>query len=476
MDSQSVRSLALYSSAGLVVAYCVNKLLNSKTNLPYPPGPRPLPILGNSRQIPASSPWFTYHEWAQQYGPIVHLKAIGEHILVINSAKVADDLLEKRSNIYSDRPDIPMIQLMGWDFNIGFMKYGDKWRKYRRLMHHLAAAIMMASVYGYDIQPVNDSFVSLVRAAVERLGESVFPGAVAVNKFPWLRHFPGWLPGFGFQKFCADTRVINTRMKEVPYEFAKHNMLEGTDTTSVVARILISGKHDDNVELIQGVAGLAFAAGADTTVSAISTFFMAMALYPEVQAKAQRELTAVVGAHRLPEISDRQRLPYVDAVYREVLRWRPVLPLSVSHATSKDDVYDGYFIPKGTQVVANIWSMCHDESIYAEPDKFKPERFLDDDGGLVNDPRMNILAYGHGRRICVGRHMADETVWAVIASVLHVYEIGKVKDLSGNDIDIVVRFSGGIVSHPEPFPCSITPRSENEKQLVEGTIAAVYDI
>ncbi|KAJ7053961.1 cytochrome P450 [Mycena amicta] len=530
MDPPDIRSLALYSSAGLLFAYWVNKALKAwrenPSSLPYPPGPRPLPLLGNIRQFPSSFPWLTYQEWGRQYGPIMHVKAFSDHIVIINSAKIADDLLEKRSHVYSDRPVIPMLALMGWDFNLGFMRYGDKWRAYRRMMHqyfrreaaltyrptHLnkihdmlrgllsspnefrahirtvAAAIILSTVYGYDIEPMNDSFVMLAENAVQKLGESVFPGAVAVNMFPWLRHLPGWLPGCGFQQFCAGTKGSgrSVRLADLIQYFthALNTQLEGNDSRSVVAKIIQTGQRD--IEMVQAVTGLAYAGNLLTlswmtltwsrqlTVSAISTFVLAMATYPDIQRKAQAEIDGVVGSQRLPEFSDKDKLPYIEAIYREVLRWKPVAPLSVSHATTENDIYDGYFIPKGATVVANIWAMCYDESIYPEPEKFKPERFLDADGQLTNNP-MDVLAYGHGRRVCAGRYMAEETVWAAIVSILSTFDVAKAKDASGKEVDIPGGFSDGLIVHPEPFECSITPRSEIARGLIQETAYKAYD-
>jgi cytochrome P450 len=76
-------------------------------------------------------------------------------------------------------------------------------------------------------------------------------------------------------------------------------------------------------------------------------FFMAMALHPAVQKRIQDEIDRVVGTDRLPTFEDRPSLPLVDAVVREILRWRPVVPLAIPHTAIKDDVYKGYFIPKG---------------------------------------------------------------------------------------------------------------------------------
>lgn len=76
-----------------------------------------------------------------------------------------------------------------------------------------------------------------------------------------------------------------------------------------------------------------------------------MALYPEVQKKAQAELDRVVGSTRLPEFSDLDRMPYIQAVRLETLRWLPLVPFSIPHATSESDVYEGYYIPKGALVI-----------------------------------------------------------------------------------------------------------------------------
>lgn len=80
-----------------------------------------------------------------------------------------------------------------------------------------------------------------------------------------------------------------------------------------------------------------------------------MAIYPEVQRKAQEEIERVVGPNKLPTFADRERLPYINAIVKEVLRWHPVAPMGIPHTTTQDDVYEGYFIPKGSMVLANIW-------------------------------------------------------------------------------------------------------------------------
>ncbi|KAJ7704674.1 cytochrome P450 [Mycena metata] len=360
------------------------------SGLPFPPGPPPQIFVGNYREIPTEHPWLTYTDWGNRYGDLVHASALGQHIVIVNSLKRASELFEKRSHIYSDRPVVAMIELLGWEFNIGFLPYGERWRRQRRMFQQhfrrdasqkyrpiqiqkvhsmleafltssqefrehiktLAAGIIMSTVYGYEIQPTNDRFVTLSEESVKKVAESFFPGAQLVNTFPILRHLPGWLPGCGFQQFAAESRDLVEEMKSAPFEFVKQHILEDVVAKSVVGELLSAsearGRSDD--KMIAEVAAVAYAAGADTTVSALATFVLAMALHPDIQKRAQNEIDSIVGTQRLPESGDRPSMPFVEAVYREVKRWRPVLPLGVAHATSEDDIYEGYFIPKGTTI------------------------------------------------------------------------------------------------------------------------------
>ncbi|KAJ6508710.1 cytochrome P450 [Mycena sanguinolenta] len=450
-----------------------------RRHLPFPPGPSPYPLIGNLRDFPTKLPWVTYANWGRQYGSdLVHASALGHHIVIVNSVKAAVELFEKRSHLYADRPVVAMIELMGWDFNAGTLRLGEKWREHRRMFQQhfrreaLAAAHIMETVYNYEVKP-DDHFVALAEHAAQKLADSVLPGAFVVNVFPILRYLPSWMPGGGFHRVAAEARQLTEEMREVPFEFVKRNMRDGLDSKSMVARLLEENQAGDchKEAIVKDVAATAYAAGADTTVSALASFFLAMATHPDVQKKAQIEIDTVVGTHRLPGFDDRSSLPYVEAIYREVMRYRPVVPLGLAHANTTDDIYNGYFIPKGATVISNIWAMTRDESIYPDPERFNPDRFFTADGKLNADD--TILAFGFGRRICVGRYNADASIWATIVSVLSTFNIAKAKDPAGNEMDIAGEYSDGLISHPLPFPCSIIPRSETARSLVQTTTETV---
>jgi cytochrome P450 len=174
------------------------------------------------------------------------------------------------------------------------------------------------------------------------------------------------------------------------------------------------------------------------------TFFLMMVLFPDAQKKAQAQIDVVIGKGRLPRLQDRSSLPYIDAILRETLRYNPVAPLSIPHLAVDADVYDGYHIPKGTLIISNLWSMAHNESKYPRPFEFLPERFLNNDGTLKPDDTQNI-AFGFGRRMCVGRHFADTSVWSAIATILAVFTLSAPRDAHGREVPVVPKFTSGVV-------------------------------
>ncbi|KAF4617908.1 hypothetical protein D9613_005902 [Agrocybe pediades] len=431
-------SEGVYVACCAIGIYLVFSLLKSfflRRRLPYPPGPPEKSWLsGNLSDIPTDKPWVTYTNWKDTYGDIIHLRVYGQHTIILNSLDVAKELMEQRPKIYSDRPYFTMVDLMEWSFNVGLMPYGDLWRSHRRIFQQsfrkqvargyeqiqtqkvvemlrnlletpddfrehyktVASASIVSVVYGFDLQAKGDPFVDLSEAAVEKLSNSVFPGSKAVNALPILKHLPEWFPGAGFQRYAREARIATRRMRNAPFELTKKAMSVGTAVPSIVAGYL-SGEHSFvNDQLLKDVAATSYAAGSDTTASALGTFFLAMAMFPDVQKKAQQEIDAVTEGSRLVTLDDRQSLLYTEAVFREILRWRPVLPLGVAHCAYTDDVFRDYYIPKGCTVIINTWALSRDPEKYDEPEAFKPERYFDEHGNL-NDDEVNY-AFGFGRR------------------------------------------------------------------------------
>ncbi|KAL0961325.1 hypothetical protein HGRIS_006283 [Hohenbuehelia grisea] len=496
--------LGLFVAAAPFILVLWRRFTRVLSYSPYPPGPKAYPIIGNALDIPLRTPWETYTAWGRKYGSLTHVTAFGLRLIIINSLNVAVDLLENRSNMYSDRPDMPIAELAGWDINIAALRYGDKWRRHRKMYHqkfkpesihqfrpllvtkahellrnllqspeervthlrHYPAAIIMYINYGHDVEPKKDRLVRLSEDATRMVAETILKGTQVVNLAPPLRHLPSWFPGF--QRMARTCRQKVDEMQNVPYNSVRKHMAEGTVVPSWLSELLDANKSagEDQVADIKGVTATSFAAAHDTSASVLQFFVLAMILYPESQSKAQAEIDRVIGHGRLPSFDDSDSLPCVEAIYRELLRWRPAAPLGVPHAATEDDIYNGYLIPKGAMIFANIWGLCHDPVVFENPNDFIPERYLTAEGTITDD---RITAFGFGRRACVGRALAHETLWLAIATMLSVFRFAKAKREEGEEVDVDGSFTDSLIIHPQPFRCSITPRTEEHRKLVMNT-------
>ncbi|TDL20083.1 cytochrome P450 [Rickenella mellea] len=492
--------------APCILGLCILKFVfapSKPKNLP--PGPKPLPLIGNLLDLPKDYDWLHWAKHKALYGPISSVSVFGQNMILINDAQIAYELLEKKSSIYSDRPPLVFAgQMCGWADGLGFLHYGPQFRAQRKNISHvigtknavakfyplvevetrrflsrvlaqpdmvqnyvrkLAGAIILKISYGYTIDPNgNDPLVDLADDALSQLSLAATPGAWLVDLLPILRYIPDWMPGAWFKRTAKKWHKTLKDMTDKPHAFVRHQMASGTAIPSYTSTLLEMNPDAEGEFTIKWSAQSLYAGGADTTVSALYGFYLAMVLNPEVQKRGQAELDAVVGLDRLPSYEDRSRLPYIEAIVKEVLRWNPVAPMGLPHATTDDDVYMSYNIPKGSIVMANIWQFTHDPVAYHQPFEFKPERFLS--SKPERDP--HTLSFGFGRRICPGKELADSSVFLAIAMSLSVFNISKACDERGVEIDPACQFTTGIISHPNSFRCNIAARSAKAAALVRS--------
>ncbi|KAI0253714.1 cytochrome P450 [Lactifluus subvellereus] len=499
-----------------IFAYLLNTLRDyrRRRGIPYPPGPRSWPIIGNLLDAPKQSPWAAYADMSKKHGDVVCLHIFGKVIVVLCSQSAVKDLLEKRGEIYSDRPTMPILEIMKIDWLLALLQHKERWREgrklvdrslrpgatfsYRRMIEEkargflglllaapddfrdhirlLQGQLIMSLTYGYDLKSHDDKMIVAPVQVTRIAAPLVLPGALLVNHLPFLRHIPSWVPRLNYESLARIGRELGQRMMDEPINFVKNAMQEGTAAPSLAREHLQEMEELDGPErqtregIIKETLGSMFQV---QTVSAMSSLFLALTLYPEVQKRAQAELDSVVSRDRLPTFDDRPRLPYIEALCKEVLRWNMVTPMALPHASSKDDIYKGFFIPKGSVMFANTWAILHDPESYPEPETFNPNRFLNDDGTFQDDPTI-VLAFGVGKRICPGRHFAEATLFMVAASVLSVYNVTKARDEYGNEIPVKDATPAGssLLMHPEKFACSITPRDEFAKDLIVATTLA----
>ncbi|KAH7334825.1 cytochrome P450 [Rhizoctonia solani] len=471
--------LALGSSAYLLYQ-------ERQSKKPLPPSPAgSYPLVGHALIHPTENEHLTYAKWCKELNSdIISVTVLGQTIVILNSVNAATDLLDRRSTIYSDRPYLRVIcdsRLFDWGRNIAILSYGPQWKKQRRIMHEAlkpsvnvhnfalfeketyallkrlamssesfesefrrtVAAEILSSVYGYTVEDTNDPLVRDNAALVENFTVAAIPGNFIVNFIPWLKYVPQWFPGAGWKRTIAEWRQLKERVMNEPYELAKAQIASGIAAPSIVQTYLASIEGVPNIDLADEeenlrLVGASLFGGQFSwiTHASLMSFMLAMVRHPEVQTRAQEEIDHVTSSERLPNMADRDSMPYVRCIIQEVLRWQPPLPLGIPHATVKDDEYRGYFIPKGSVV-----AMGRDESGYKSPEAFDPERFL-------NADTPSTSAFGFGRRSCPGSHYAEASLFILFASILAVFDIKPNRIL--------------------PFECAIKPRSNAHKELIDS--------
>ncbi|KAH7890614.1 cytochrome P450 [Phlebopus sp. FC_14] len=439
------------------VALAIHLKSGRQTQRPVPPGPRPIWPIGNLHQIPwGNSAPREYGEWSKTYGPLVYFRTFGREFIVVNTLKAALDLFEKRSLIYSTKPRLVMAgELVGKErTSMIFSKYNSRLKSCRRIVHSWmgrqsietcrpslekasysllnsflcdphefsesirahSGAVLLGLIYGAKCKLKADPLIDLSERVCGLTAEAMKPGRWLCDSFPWLSYIPWWFPGAHFKRWAMETRRITNNLIQTPFE-----QMEGKTKKSWVADAMIdengcmlSGEASDTLMI---TAGTLYAAGIDTTVASLRTFFLMMARSPAAQQRAQAEIDEVIGAGRLPGLADRDSLPYVDCLIKEVLRLSAVVPL-MPHSLDDDDFYEGFLIPKGTWVMVNAWQIFHDPSLYSDPYDFKPERFFTD---AETDPE--VLCFGMGRRTCVGLHFAQAWLFLNISRVLSIFHV-----------------------------------------------------
>lgn len=376
--------------------FIVPNVLKDSRRRHLPPGPKGLPFVGSMFDL-ADTELVRDKAiaWRKQYGDIFYTKIGGADYVWLSSPKVVKDLMDKKSSVYSSRAPAPLAQDVA---SAGrrqlFMPYGPRWRSIRKHSHDLlnlrtsvkyqpvqdfeskallqeliespddfisinrrySASVIMLVTYGYRIPSWNDPLIKRIYGVLDRFTEMTAPGAHAIDSFPSLASLPQWLLGnwrsHGEKVFEQDSQVYLDLWNRLKRE-----------TDAGTARDCFTKTFYLNDPAKSGIDDLAAAytcgglieAGSETTGTTLNNFILCMVLFPEVQKKAQEELDRKVGSDRLPTWKDEESLPYVRGLIKEVLRWRPVNKFGMPHATSEDDWYEGYFIPKGSVAVLNWW-------------------------------------------------------------------------------------------------------------------------
>ncbi|KAA1477740.1 cytochrome P450 [Dentipellis sp. KUC8613] len=487
----------------LLVAVCAAR---RRARLPLPPGPRSGSFFaGAAPLLPATEPWKQYATWCKQYGDTISFRVYNRRFIVLHTRAAAHALLSTRAATYSNRPPSTMLmapQLCDRSktaFNIPATD--ARHRQYRRALHtglaarsaralveretgvlvrrlgdaargraaeahvrrHAGTVIMMLA-FGYTPKETGDFFIGSAEEASKVTGRASAPGRWLVEYYPILRFVPSWFPGAGFKRQANEWRERMSALTNMPHEWVKTQMASGKYVECFTSRHLAalgpSGLGGEQEDIIKWAAAGLYVGAADTTVSALLSFLMLMAIHPDIQHRAQEELDRVVepDSERPCAVGadDVEHLPYLTCIMKEVLRFAPVGPMAIPHSALVEDEYNGFRIPKDATIIANVWAMMHDPTTYPSPSTFDPSRFLQSDEKPAQlDPRG--IAFGFGRRVCPGSAFAEMSMSVTMGSILAAFDIVPAKGTTPPKPE-ELEYTTGLTSHIKLFDIDFIPR------------------
>lgn len=532
LDAWRIPLTSMFSSVHIVtlvvfvVVFCYvreYKRLRNFTNIP--PGPKPWPLVGNfggflippfiSRRIWRNrqerarktsnpvSPQVALMDLSKVYGNIYSIFVGSQLMVLLTGYEVVKDALSNHADVFSDRPDVPVVTIMTKRKGIVFAPYGPVWRKQRRFCHSTLRSFGLGKLSlepcileglavvksellrlsseseedGVDLTPLISNAVSNVISSIS-LGQrfhhqdqefrtlldlmargleiSVNSPAVLINIFPWLYYMP-----FGvFKELRQVERDITVFLKDI---ISRHRTtLDPDNPRDLIDMYLVemqaqqaAAEPTDNTfseDYLFYIIGDLFIAGTDTTTNSILWILLYMCLFPDIQERVHREIEAVIGRDKAPSLIDRGSLPFTEATIMEVQRMTVVVPLAIPHMASKTTVFRGYTIPKGTVVIPNLWSVHRDPTVWENPDDFCPSRFLDEQGGLQRNEYF--VPFGIGRRICMGEQLAKMELFLMFTSLMQAFSFRFPEGKANPPMH--GRF--GLTLAPCPYAVCVTPR------------------
>ncbi|KAL6623048.1 hypothetical protein ACP70R_032927 [Stipagrostis hirtigluma subsp. patula] len=505
--------LLLFSLAVPVIVYYLLFLRNAGRRVaPLPPGPRGWPVLGNLPQLGGKTHQ-TLHEMTKVYGPLLRLRFGSSDVVVAGSAAVAEQFLRVHDANFSCRPPNSGGEHMAYNYqDVVFAPYGPRWRAMRkvcavnlfsaralddlRAVREREAALMVRSLAE---QPSNGPAVALGKAvnvcttnALSRasVGRRVFAGGAGegarefkeivleVMQVGGVLNVGDFVPALRW----LDPQGVVAKMKKLHrrYDDMMNGIIaerraggvkpagdeEGKDLLGLLLEMVeeqrpLAGGDEDRITDtdVKALILNLFVAGTDTTSTIVEWSLAELIRHPDILKQAQEELDAVVGRGRLVSESDLPRLTFFNAVIKETFRLHPSTPLSLPRMAAEDCEVAGYRIPKGSELLVNVWGIARDPALWPDPLEYRPSRFLP--GGSHENVDLKggdfgLIPFGAGRRICAGLSWGLRMVTLTSATLVHALDwelpVGQTPDKLNMDeaFTLLLQRAVPLMVHPVP--------------------------
>ncbi|XP_075895314.1 cytochrome P450 2J4-like isoform X2 [Nelusetta ayraudi] len=463
----SVLGLGWLDGFSVCIFLCVFVLLADylKNRVPsdFPPGPRPLPLIGDLHHLDPKRLHLQFAEFAEKYGDIFSINAFGVRLVVLHSYKRVREALVEKGEHFADRPIIPLFEeVMG---NKGLVvSNGNPWKQQRRfalqtlrnfgigkkslepsiqleanylieafssnkgkpfnaqlLIHNAVSNIICCLVFGERFEYSDEKYHRILKAFNDVVELQGSMSVQIFNAFPWLMR---WLPG-AHQTIFKQIKNVRDFVVDKVQEHKKD--LDPSSPRDYIDCFLAEMGEKEDPDSGFEMANLSvctldlFGAGTETTTTTLNWGLLYMIYYPQIQEKVHAEIDVVIGSSRQPCLSDRENMPYTNAVIHEIQRMANILPLNVPRLATKDVKMDKYTIPKGTVILPTLNSVLHDETMWESPHSFNPQHFLDQEGKFRK--RDAFLPFSAGKRVCLGEQLARMELFLFFTCLLQRFSL-----------------------------------------------------
>uniref|UniRef100_A0A452J346 Uncharacterized protein n=1 Tax=Gopherus agassizii TaxID=38772 RepID=A0A452J346_9SAUR len=437
-----------------------------------PPGPAPLPVLGNLTQnvLPL---YQSYRRLCQEYGPIFTVWLGPRPTVVLCGYEVVHDALVEHSEEFSGRAPVPLEKQLNQGYG-EFNTNGERWRQLRRFTlttlrdlgmgkrlleqrvqeeaQHLtqavaekqghafdpvpdltraAANVICSMVMGTRFNSDNETFQELQRLIMSYMCYFRSLPAQLYNTFPGIMHF---LPGQHQRIFREQERLKAFIQAQVASH--RHNLDPSAPHDLIDCFLLQQERGKEQTEFedenLTALVNSLFIAGVETTSNTIQFALLVLGKFPDMQARVHGELDREVGRARPPTLEDRLRLPYTNAVLHELQRYVDLVPMSLPHATTRPTHFRGYLIPQGTTIIPLLASVHFDPASWETPEDFNPGHFLDENGAFRK--RDTAMPFSAGKRVCPGEGLAKAEIFLFITTLLQSFTLELLADPGAIDL------------------------------------------
>lgn len=441
--------------------------LQSFTQSKKIPGAPVLPIIG-SLPFLGKHQYLTLTNLAKKHGDVFQIRIFSNTVVVLNRLETIRQALLRQQDDFAGRPQLYTLQNLIGGNSLGGRDYGLLWKRHREIavsaLHKFLdnkiieqqvmeeAFELMNILLNYKGQPF-DPEIDLGLSVANVMSKILFGEKYSRDDqdlIALVQYAKVFTSNNTSGALIAAMNLINVPQV---HKFFKQKLEKWLDITKLLQRVIIKKLKEHqasyNPENLRGVADALLKAASEIDESDKQTLglteeriargtveemmgtglqpiapilrwiLLYMIAYPDIQAEVQQELDSVVGREQRVYYEDRKKLPFTEACIYEILRHAPYFPITIPHSTTTDTTINGYFIPKDTSVLINLYSLTRDERYWEEPEKFNPQRFLTESGEVREDLLDKYYPFGLGKRRCLAEHLGRLEIFIFFSNLMH---------------------------------------------------------